>query len=125
MFARAIVLDSTYGRAFAGVADCCSFLYMYYESSDENLNEADTASRKAVELDAKLFEAHYFYARALYSQGKLEEAAQKSEDAYRVNPGDYQSPIFQAQTFLSLGRRAHASAGFSSDWVSSKKPNSE
>jgi adenylate cyclase len=35
MFARAIV-------AFAGVADCCSFLYMYWDSSDDNLNEAES-----------------------------------------------------------------------------------
>jgi hypothetical protein len=37
MFARAIVLDPSYAAAFAGVADCCSFLYMYFESTEDNL----------------------------------------------------------------------------------------
>ncbi|HEY2458399.1 MAG TPA: serine/threonine-protein kinase, partial [Candidatus Acidoferrum sp.] len=47
MFARAIVIDPQYARAYAGVADCCSFLYMYWDSSEDNLNEAEAASRKA------------------------------------------------------------------------------
>ncbi|HKZ51962.1 MAG TPA: protein kinase, partial [Candidatus Acidoferrales bacterium] len=51
MFARAIVIDPNYARAYAGVADCCSFLYMYWEASEANLKEADAASRKALELD--------------------------------------------------------------------------
>jgi TolB-like protein len=50
MFARAIVIDPRYARAYAGVADCCSFLYMYWDSSEDNLNEADTASGKALVL---------------------------------------------------------------------------
>ena len=146
MFARAIVLDSAYARAYAGVADCCSFLYMYYESSDENLREADSASRKALELDpelaeahasrglavslnqrydeaqrefeaaislnANLFEAYYFYARALFSQGKMSEAARLFEHASRVNPDDYQSPALLSPVYMSLGRKADAEANY-------------
>ena len=58
MFARAIVIDPNYARAYAGVADCCSFLYMYNEATEANLKEADAASRKAVELDPESAEAH-------------------------------------------------------------------
>ncbi len=58
MFARAIVIDPHYARAYAGVADCCSFLYMYWDSNEDNLNEAEAASRKALELDPELAEAH-------------------------------------------------------------------
>ena len=58
MFARAIVIDPHYARAYAGVADCCSFLYMYWDSVEDNLNEAEAASRKALELDPELAEAH-------------------------------------------------------------------
>jgi non-specific serine/threonine protein kinase len=146
MFARAIVLDSGYARAFAGVADCCSFLYMYYESSEENLREADAASRKALELDHELaeahasrglavslnqrfdeaqrefeaaislnpnlFEAYYFYARALFSQGKKTEAGRLFEQASRVNPNDYQSLALLAPVYVSLGRTADAQAAY-------------
>jgi serine/threonine protein kinase len=31
MFARAIDIDPRYARAYAGVADCCSFLYMHWD----------------------------------------------------------------------------------------------
>src|SRR5207244_5632538 len=58
MFERAIEIDPNYSLAFAGVADCCSFLYMYWDGSKSNLESADSASRKALELDAELAEAH-------------------------------------------------------------------
>ena len=54
MFARAIVIDPAYARAYAGVADCCSHLYMYWGASNDDLKEAEAASRKAVQLDPEL-----------------------------------------------------------------------
>ncbi len=138
MFARAIVIDPNYARAFAGVADCCSFLYMYNEATEANLKEADAASRKAVELDpesaeahasrglalslnkrydeaawefesairlnSKLFEGYYFYARARFAEGKMEEAARLYEQAERVNPEDYQAPALVSAVYRSLGQ---------------------
>ena len=32
----------------AGLADCCSSLFSYYDASKENLHEADSASRKVL-----------------------------------------------------------------------------
>ena len=58
MFARAIELDSEFAAAHAGFADCCSYLYLYWEATRENLEAADSASRNAVELAPKLAEAH-------------------------------------------------------------------
>ena len=53
MFAQAIQIDPTYARAYAGIADCSSFLYMYWDSTPPNLEQADQASRKtAVTLEA-------------------------------------------------------------------------
>jgi eukaryotic-like serine/threonine-protein kinase len=51
MFQRAVEIDPGYARAFAGIADCHSWMYMYYEATDENLRRADEASRRALELD--------------------------------------------------------------------------
>jgi len=58
MFTRAIDIDPGYARAYAGVADCHSYLYMYWEASETNLQAADDASRKALLLDSGLAEAH-------------------------------------------------------------------
>ena len=76
MFARAIVIDPGYAQAFAGVADCSSFLYMYFEASEDNLKEAVTASRRAVELDPESAEAHASRGLA-ESLNKNYEAAEK------------------------------------------------
>ena len=41
MYTRAIELDPTYVRAYAGIADCCSFLFMHAGSHDPHREEAD------------------------------------------------------------------------------------
>jgi hypothetical protein len=58
VFARAIEEDYEFAAAHAGFADCCSYLYLYWEATRENLGGADSAGRKAVELAPKLAEAH-------------------------------------------------------------------
>ncbi|HEX9764433.1 MAG TPA: serine/threonine-protein kinase, partial [Candidatus Acidoferrales bacterium] len=45
MFNRAIQIDPRYARAYAGIADCCSFLYTYWHASEANLKDADEFSR--------------------------------------------------------------------------------
>ena len=66
MFARAIVIDPNYARAYAGVADCSSFLYMWFEASEDNLREALSASRRAVELDSESPVTHASLGLALF-----------------------------------------------------------
>jgi non-specific serine/threonine protein kinase len=144
MFARAIVIDPNYARAYAGVADCCSMLHTYWEATDENLKEADVASRKALALDPNLaeahvsrglavslgkdfaeaetefetalrldpecFEAYYFYARACWAQGKLEQTARLFERASRLRPEDYQVPSLLSSIYPGLGRPGDAQA---------------
>ena len=50
-------MDPAYARAYAGLADCCSLLYTWWEASEANLREADSASRKALEMGPELAEA--------------------------------------------------------------------
>ncbi|MDX1380147.1 MAG: tetratricopeptide repeat protein, partial [Xanthomonadales bacterium] len=42
---------------------------------------------------------------AYSSQGEFEKAVEMYREAIRVNPADYQAPIFMAQAYASLGRR--------------------
>ena len=58
MFNRAIGIDPGYALAYAGIADCHSMLFMYFDSNPANLEKADEASRKALELAPDLAEAH-------------------------------------------------------------------
>jgi serine/threonine protein kinase/tetratricopeptide (TPR) repeat protein len=108
MFARAIVIDAGYARAYAGVADCCSFLYMYWDSSEDNLNEADAASRKALELDPELAEAHASRGLALALSKNFAGARTEFETAIRLDPKLYEAYYFYARTSFQQGDLAKA-----------------
>src|SRR5437764_9861178 len=57
MFAKAVELDPLYARAYAGIANCDSFLFLYYQE-DVDLESILDISAKALALDDKLAEAH-------------------------------------------------------------------
>lgn len=103
MFARAIVIDPNYARAYAGVADCCSFLYMYWDSIEDNLNEAEAASRKALELDPELAEAHAAGGLAFALKKNFELAQKEFEAAIRLDPKLYEAYYFYARTSFQSG----------------------
>ena len=65
--------------------------------------EAEAAFQQAIALNPNLFEAHYFYARDSFTQGKLDQAVREYEEASRVRPEDYQSPLLVAQIYEDLG----------------------
>jgi adenylate cyclase len=137
MFVAATEIDPLYARAYAGVADCDSFLRLHYGAKVSiegilamgakalelkgDLAEAH-ASRglafsllgqypqamhefdEAIALDPNLFEAHYFCARACFTQGNLEDAAGHYERASDINPDDCQSLLVLVGVYRSLGR---------------------
>ena len=112
MFARAIVIDDRYARAYAGVADCCSFLYMYYDASEGNLHEAETASRKAVQIDPENAEAHASHGLALSLSGRFEEAEAELTRAVELNPKLYEAHYFFGRALFAQGKHAEAAKKF-------------
>jgi len=108
MFARAIVIDDKYARAYAGVADCCSSLFSYYDASDANLKEADKASRKAVEMDPESAEARASRGLALSLKEEYAAADAEFEKAIELNPKSYEAHYFFARCLFSQGRHAEA-----------------
>jgi len=137
MFAKAVELDPLYARAYAGIADCDSFLFLHYHmdisiesilatsakaldlegglaeahssrglalSLGQQYKEAEAEFRHSIALEPNLFEAHYFFARACFAQGKLEEAAKLFERAAEIKPDDYQSLMLLFGVYRSLGR---------------------
>jgi serine/threonine protein kinase/Flp pilus assembly protein TadD len=112
MFARAIVIDPTYARAYAAVADCCSHLYMYWGASNDDLREAEAASRKAVELDPELAEAHASRGLALLMTKKYDEAQREFETAIRLNPKLFEAYYFFARASFQQGKLEEAAQMF-------------
>ena len=108
MFERAIEIDPNYALAFAGVADCCSFLYMYWDGSKSNLESADSASRKALELDAELAEAHASRGFAFSLSRQYAEARREFETAIRLNPKLYEAHYLYARACFQEGKLEEA-----------------
>ncbi|MHC4953032.1 MAG: protein kinase domain-containing protein [Planctomycetota bacterium] len=103
MFARAIVIDPTYARAYAGVADCCSLLYAFWDSTEANLKEADAASKKALELDPELAEAHVSRGLAVSLNKNHEEAEREFERAIRLDSECFEAYYFYARACFTQG----------------------
>ncbi len=108
MYERAIEIDPRFAMAHAGMADCCSFLYMYWDGSKSNLEAADSASRKALELDSELAEAHASRGFALNLSRHYEETRQHFETAIRLNPKLYEAHYFYARACFQEGKLAEA-----------------
>lgn len=103
MFERAMELDPGYALAYAGAADCCSFLYMYWDASKANLEGADGYSRKALELGPELAEAHASRGFAVSLSRRYEEARREFETAIRLNPRLYEAHYLYARTCFQEG----------------------
>ncbi len=107
MFARATVIDPDYARAYAGVAYCCSFLYMY-TSTEANLKEAEAASRKALKLDPELAEAHVARGLAFSLSQRFDEAVEEFETAIRLDPNLFEAYYFYARARFAEGNLEEA-----------------
>jgi TolB-like protein/Flp pilus assembly protein TadD/tRNA A-37 threonylcarbamoyl transferase component Bud32 len=108
LFRQAITLDPAYARAYAGIADCASFLYLYFFSGDEDLAEAESASRRALDLAPDLAEAHASRGLALSLRGNYDDAAREFETAARANPKLFEARYFHARAAFQEGRLEEA-----------------
>jgi TolB-like protein/cytochrome c-type biogenesis protein CcmH/NrfG len=108
MFERAMEADPRYARAYAGAADCCSLLYMYWDASKANLEGADSYSRKALELAPELSEAHASRGFAVSLRRQYDEARREFDTAIRLNPKLYEAHYLYARTCMQEGRLEEA-----------------
>ncbi|HZK78451.1 MAG TPA: protein kinase [Gemmatimonadaceae bacterium] len=112
MFERAIELDPEYALAHSGVADCCSFLYQYFDASPANLKRADAASRRALELAPGLAEAHASRGLAVSLSERFEEADTEFEMAMKLDPKSFEAAYFYARSCVAQGRNEDAAKWF-------------
>jgi TolB-like protein/Flp pilus assembly protein TadD len=103
MFARAVEIDPAYAGAYAGLADCHSYLYMFWESSVANLEEAERASRRAVDLDGDLAEARVARGVAASIAKRHDEAEEEFRQASRIDPGCFEAFYFNARGYYARG----------------------
>jgi tetratricopeptide (TPR) repeat protein len=113
MFARAIVIDPGYARAYAGVGDCCSFLYMCLEARKDILIEALSACRRAVELDPQSPVAHASLGLAQFLCRNYEDANREFEAALGLCTELFEPYYFYGRSCFAQGQFEKAAALFS------------
>lgn len=112
MFRRAIEIDPNYARAYSGIADCYSMLNAYWDTRPENVQQAEAASRKALELDPELAEAHVSRGIALSLSKQNEEAEKEFQTALRLNPDLFEAYYFCGRARLAAGKQEEAAQMF-------------
>src|SRR3990167_4458147 len=108
MFNKAIEVDPSYALAHAGVADCYSLLYTYFDAREFNLRQADAASSRALELQPDLAEAHLARGLAVSLSKRFDEAEQEFEKAIELGPQLFEAFYWYGQAKLSQGKFAEA-----------------
>jgi adenylate cyclase len=94
---KAIALDPDSGEAHASRG-----LSLFIGGQ---FGEAKKEFARAIELNPNLFDAYYYYGLACSSNADFETAEKMYLKAMEVNPADYQSPLFLAQAYTSMGRK--------------------
>jgi tetratricopeptide (TPR) repeat protein len=112
MFQRAIALDDGFARAWAGVADCCSLLDMFYPGGGADLDLADQASAKALALAPGDAAAHAARGFALWRLKRVPAAEAAFAEATRLDPSAFDAHYFHARLLFGLGRIEEAAAHF-------------
>jgi TolB-like protein/Tfp pilus assembly protein PilF len=112
MFERAIEIDPAYALAWTGVADACSLLYMYYPGQASDLEQADRASARALELAPSLPEAHASRGFALFHRKRLDEASAAFETAFRLDPQQFEARYYYGRALFQQGKFAEAARSF-------------
>jgi TolB-like protein/Tfp pilus assembly protein PilF len=103
LYQRAIALDAEYAPAWAGLATLHALLFEWWGSQDSDLNEADRASRIAMELAPDLADAHLARAYTLSNLRRYEEAKTHFEAAARINPNLFDAYYYYGRAAFAAG----------------------
>ncbi len=112
MFERALALDPVYALAWAGLADCSSWLAPWWGMDPEEVRRAEEASRRAVELAPGLPETRVARGQALALARRFAEAEEEFQTALRLNPGQFEALYFFARACFAQGRLDEAARLF-------------
>ena len=111
MFAKAVELDPLYARAYAGIADCDSFLFLHYHL-EASVDSILATSAKALSLDDKLAEAHASRGLAFSLDRRYDEATSEFEKAIALDPNSFEAHYFYGRACVTQGKFERAATVF-------------
>ena len=103
LFERAIALDAEYAPAWAGLATVHAQLFEWWGAHDEDLQQAERASRIAMELAPDLADAHVARGCTLALNGRYPEAQTNFEAAARIHPNLFDAYYYHARACFAQG----------------------
>ena len=111
MFAKAVELDPLYARAYAGIADCDSFLFLHY-NVNVAIDSILATSAQALALEDGLAEAHASRALALSLGQRYDEAMAEFERAIALDPNSFEAHYFYGRACFAQGKLERAAVLF-------------
>ena len=111
MFSKAVELDPMYARAYSGIADCDSFLFLHYHV-DAAIDGILATSAQALALEADLAEAHASRGLALSLAQRNDEAKAEFERAITLDPTSFEAHYFCARACFAQNKLDRAAALF-------------
>ncbi|WP_160009239.1 adenylate/guanylate cyclase domain-containing protein [Rhizobium sp. 18055] len=111
MFSKAVELDPDYARAYAGIADCDSALYIWY-AAELPIDEILEMTEKALTLDPDLAEAHAARAIALHHNDRDAEADTYFARALELDPNLFEANFHFAHRLFKRGQFEDATVYF-------------
>jgi len=111
MFTKAVELDPMYARAYAGIADCDSFLFLHYHV-DAAIDGILATSAQALALESGLAEAHASRGLALSLAQRAEEAKEEFERAIALDPSSFEAHYFYGRACFAQNKLDLAAALF-------------
>jgi len=104
LFEQAIALDPHYAPAWAGLATVHAMLFEWWGAADEDLQSADRASQRAMDLAPDLADAHVARGCALSLRRLYEEAHIHFEGAARLSPHLFDAYYYHARSAFAQGQ---------------------
>jgi adenylate cyclase len=112
MFVKAVELDPSYARAYAGIADCDSFLLLHYQVEDVAVEDILATGAKALALDSGLAEAHASRGLAMSVEKRYDEATAEFEQAIALDSNSFEGHYFYGRACFTQGKLERAAALF-------------
>lgn len=111
LFSQAVEFDPEYARAYAGMANCATWLKTHH-GADISIAEILSITDKALAIDPDLADAHAARGAAMWIDDRRNEAIAAFEQALSIDPGSYEALFYAARFFETIGNFENAAVHY-------------
>ena len=110
LYSRAVEVQPSFALGWCGISDAMADLYLFHVRDEVLRAGAEEASRRAVEINPSLADAHTSRAQSLVLYGNFDEAIDEFETAIALDPRSFNAHFLFARLLWTLGRSEAAVA---------------